>query len=480
MKCTLLVATGTMVVLVGCCLGDEVSAGSWGCCVVMLASVSANVVLGRSNARLREQQRADRGQLLQVTEERDRARSEEASWRQRQNERTRVLSSVLEDLKRERRRLRREIAVRTVLQRKNDILSQRVYHAVEAAPNGMLLLSATGEILMANTNVEKTFGYEREQLLGKRLAMLFPDQHVSMPPVEGESDDDNARRDLIGRCSDGSEVPIECGLTPLETHEGLFVIAALVDITERKRVHDELCQRNAEMEQLLHVVSHDLKSPLVTVEGYTGILQRHAQAGDLDKVIEAAGRIHRGAQTMSRLIDDLLELSRVGSQPLVATPVDLAGVVGQVTELLESALEAAGAQLRLDTEPVTLHADEGQLVRVLLNLVGNAIKYGCPEPGSTIRVGAISHAGETQVFVHDEGPGVPTAYRERIFRLFQRHDRRPGGTGVGLATVATVMHRHGGRAWVEDGDGGGACFWIAFPTPAATRLELAEPAGVQS
>jgi signal transduction histidine kinase len=235
------------------------------------------------------------------------------------------------------------------------------------------------------------------------------------------------------------------------------------EIEIRQAIQEALEEKTEELEQLLYVMSHDLKSPLVTVSGFATILTEHLAAGQTDKAQEAAERVHRGAATMNRLIDDLLEISRVGTRQIVIEDVDVAGVVADVVEALEAPLAQAGAVVQVEAPLPTVRADRSQLVRVFLNLVGNAIKYGCQASGGEITIAGLDGPKEVRLVVRDHGPGIDPKHHERIFQLFQRLSVDERGTGLGLATVAKVMDRHDGRAWVESRLGDGASFWLAFP-----------------
>lgn len=246
-----------------------------------------------------------------------------------------------------------------------------------------------------------------------------------------------------------------------------MILVAIEDATERIEAERELSLRNEEMEQFTHTVSHDLKSPLVTINGFIGLLEAHLASGQQDKVQHAIDRIRRGADRMSRLIDDLLELSRIGRVRGELVPVDMTALVHQVSGGMELRLARLGCTLDVHPDMPIVRADEDRMADVFENLLANALKYGCDAMGKKIQVGAESVGGEIRYFVRDEGPGIAPEYQERIFGLFQRLHSDQEGTGVGLAIVAKVMNVHNGRAWVESEPGNGATFWIAFPALAA-------------
>lgn len=233
--------------------------------------------------------------------------------------------------------------------------------------------------------------------------------------------------------------------------------------TELTRANEELRHRNAEMEQFTYTVSHDLKSPLVTVQGYAGLIEHESQRGSADRLVEYAREIKAAGQHMSTLIGDLLELSRIGRVVGEPRQVDIAEIARHVGRTHVAQLESRGIRyvVRDDIPPVV--ADAHRIGQVIDNLVVNAIKYGVRDTGTIIEVGGEASSGEVRIYVRDNGPGIPTEYQGRIFDLFQRLHAEPDGTGVGLAIVKRIMEVHNGRVWVESRPDEGATFWIALP-----------------
>lgn len=247
-----------------------------------------------------------------------------------------------------------------------------------------------------------------------------------------------------------------------EFHSALTVFI-LRRSEELERLNRELLAKNQEMEQFVYTVSHDLKSPLVTCMGYIGMMEEDLSTGNLDEVRDSARRIRGAAERMSHLIDDLLELSRVGRHGhhprLLDTRVLAAELVAEWAERF--ALQRV--QVRIQSDLPAVYADETSLNRLLENLLENALKYGCVGPEPVIHIGGEATEEEVRLFVRDNGPGIAEEYHQKIFRLFQRLDASKKGTGVGLASVAKIMSMHKGRAWVESSMGQGATFWLAFP-----------------
>ncbi|MCG3130619.1 MAG: Adaptive-response sensory-kinase SasA [Phycisphaerae bacterium] len=354
---------------------------------------------------------------------------------------------------------------------------ERFRIAVEAAPSATVMTDAQGRILLINAQTETMFGYQREELLGNAVETLVPRRfREAHPQFRGAFFADpharpmGAGRDLYGLHKDGHEFPVEIGLNPIRTDEGLVVLASIVDITERKRAeaslqsaHDELLRRNEEMEQFTYTVSHDLKSPLVNLQGFAAYLARDVEAGRTDRIIEFTGHITHAVGKMRETIDALLEISRAGRVSSDAKPVHVRRLVDDWVTAHAESIARAGASVLVASESPVISFDPARLHEVLDNLLTNALKYGCPSPGGRIEVGWERRGGEIRFFVRDHGPGIAPHHHKRIFELFQRLHRHPEGTGVGLSLVKRVIEHHRGRVWVESEEDRGACFWFSLP-----------------
>ncbi len=346
---------------------------------------------------------------------------------------------------------------------------ERFRLVVEASPSAMLKIDRKRTISLVNRRAEELFGYTREELIGLSIELLIPERFRAHHPghVAGFFADPKSRamgsgRELYGLRKDGSEVPIEIGLNPIEMPEGLFTLASIIDITERKRAEDNLRRSNAELEQFAYIASHDLQEPLRMVASYTGLLEQRYK-GKLDA--KADKYIHYavdGARRMQELIRDLLDFSRVGSQgkPLVA--VASQGVVRSVLEMLAHAIRDAKAHVEVGPLPTVL-ADEGQLRQLFQNLIGNALKFR-GDAAPLIRIQAVRRNTHWMFSVSDNGIGMDMKYAERVFQMFQRlHSRdKYEGTGIGLAISKRIVERHGGQIWIESTLGSGTTFFFTL------------------
>ncbi len=262
------------------------------------------------------------------------------------------------------------------------------------------------------------------------------------------------------------------------------VVLTIVDVTDLKkaerqlrRLNEELRHRNQEAEAFAHTVSHDLKSPLVTIGCMMGLLRESLSTAADPEPVRYVDQTEATVRSMRQTIDDLLELSRVGRTRNRLVDVDLGELVEEVQRGNAVHLAREGIELRVAPDPPTIRADRRRLVQVLDNLVSNAIKYGCDGEGPHAVDVEWEDAGDRVVVsVSDRGPGVPEAFREQVFGLFQRLRRDRAGTGVGLALVRRIVEAHGGRTWIEGRPGGGACFRVELPREGLDdeTLELVE------
>ena len=353
--------------------------------------------------------------------------------------------------------------------------TERLFRTVvESSPSGVVMVDRRGTIVLVNREIERLFGYSRNELVGRSIELLVPQRlrqnHPAMRQeflLNPQTRAMGAGRDLFGVHKDGSEIPVEIGLNPIEAEEGFFVLASVIDIGPRKQAEEELRRSNEELERFAYVASHDLQEPLRTVASYVQLLSRRYRdqldADAVDFIDFAVGGVRR----MQHLIEDLLAFSRVGTRGAPLVPTGMHAVFEDTLASLHAALEESHATVTADPLPMVV-ADAGQLAQLLTNLIGNALKFrGTDAPH--VRVSAERSGRMWTISVQDNGIGIAPEYFERIFVIFQRlHSREEYvGTGVGLAICKKIVERHGGRIWVESAPGSGARF--SFTLPAVTE-----------
>lgn len=357
------------------------------------------------------------------------------------------------------------VIARDITRRKN--LEERFRLSVEASPNGMVVVDAEGRIVLVNRETERLFGYSRDELAGANIDLLVPGSargdHASQRANYLAHPSKRAMgsgRALFGRREDGSEIPVEIGLNPIETPDGLLVLASIVDISERQRVLAELQRSNSELEQFAYVASHDLQEPLRMVASYTALLEQRYR-GQLDD--RADKYIHYavdGAKRMQLLINDLLLFSRVTTHAKPFAPTDTGALVGRVVgTALRAAVEESGARIDVGELPVVM-ADEVQLTQVFQNLISNALKFRADDRPPVVSVSASREGAAWRFSVKDNGIGIEAQYRDRVFEMFQRLHGIGSypGSGIGLTLARKIVLRHGGAIWFESEPGSSTTF----------------------
>ncbi len=222
--------------------------------------------------------------------------------------------------------------------------------------------------------------------------------------------------------------------------------------------------RNEEMERFNYTVSHDLKSPLVTVQGFLGFLRKDLTAGKLERAFQDLDRIQNATNGMQKLVNNLLELSRVGRALNEKEPVPFDEIVHKAMAMLGHAIEAHQVQIEMKGNMPTVMVDVNRMQEALQNLIDNAIKYMGGQSQPRITITCQQQDTHFAFCVADNGSGVDAADHDRIFALFERADQQTEGTGLGLALVKRIIALHGGRIWVEsEGKNQGASFYFTLP-----------------
>ena len=241
------------------------------------------------------------------------------------------------------------------------------------------------------------------------------------------------------------------------------------ELTERKKLIEELETKNAELERFTYTVSHDLKSPLVTMKGFLGYLEQDTMTGNVERLKGDTKRIANAVDKMSQLLDDVLELSRIGRFINPPEIVPFEELAREAIELVDGRIQERGVTLELQPNLPSVHVDRQRLTEVLQNLLDNAAKYMGDQPEPRIEIGQRGEAeGKPVFYVKDNGMGIAPEYHELVFGLFNKLDARSEGTGIGLALVKRIIEFHGGRIWVESEAGQGSAFYFTLPKAGLT------------
>ncbi|MCB0335309.1 MAG: PAS domain S-box protein, partial [Bdellovibrionales bacterium] len=308
-----------------------------------------------------------------------------------------------------------------------------------------------------------------QELLGLSIEILVPERyrgpHAQMRAdfcLEPKKRLMGVGRELYGLRKDGSEFPVAIGLNPIEIDGELFVLSSVIDNSERARILQELKHQHEEMQSLLYTVSHDLKAPLVTIEGFAGIMADALKSGDIDVAMDSSERISKATQVMRSLIGDILELVRVGSLELTLDRVDIEEVLDRVENVLLAELQEKSVSVVREMRLPIVFSDASRISQIFTNLIGNAIKYGVTKQDTNVYVGVEEAPQAYHFYVRDCGQGISPEHHKKIFTLFYRANTTEIGSGVGLAIVAKAARSLGGQTWLDSTSGGGSTFWFSI------------------
>ncbi|MHB9096392.1 MAG: PAS domain S-box protein [Syntrophales bacterium] len=336
-----------------------------------------------------------------------------------------------------------------------------------------------GRILEANDAATRAYGYSYEQLLtmtihdlrGADVGRLTAEQ-ITMAFDQG------LLFEMVHRRQDGSAFPVEVSAQGAEIGGRRILISVVRDITERKRIESELNERtavleertrqmeaaNKELESFSYSVSHDLRAPLRAIDGYSRMILR--QQGDTfdENTRRQFNRITDSAKMMGQLIDDLLALARLGREALSLSRLSVEDLTRDVWEELKANNPDRPVDLKICHIPLGM-GDQSLVKQVLVNILSNAIKFTRIREAPLVEVGGYGTETENVYYVRDNGVGFDMQYHDKLFGVFQRlHSVEDyEGTGVGLAIVQRIIHRHGGRVWAESKVDEGACFYFTLP-----------------
>lgn len=386
---------------------------------------------------------------------------------------------------------------------RQELSNEQLRKVIEASPNGIIMVNDRGEIVLVNLQIEKLFGYTRENLVGKPIEILVPDSAKAIHPKQRESFFTNpstrsmgAGRDLFGLKSDGSLIPIEIGLNPLDMQGEKFVLASVVDITERRKAEQALIGAKEELEtrvsertkelkeakdqaqeasrlksEFLANMSHEIRTPMNAVIGMCNILSKtHLDS----RQQQYTDNIRDGANTLLTIINDVLDFSKIeaGHMEIEAIDFDVVRLVESTCEMLAAAARHKKLSVLAEIDediPAQLRGDPERLRQILINLLSNAIKFSTH--GNIVvktRLEKVQGSNALVFFsVKDEGIGISKEQLDRLFKPFEQADgsisRRFGGTGLGLSICKRLVQLMNGNIGVNSTSQKGSEFWIQVP-----------------
>jgi two-component system sensor histidine kinase/response regulator len=357
---------------------------------------------------------------------------------------------------------------------------------IDLAPSGMVLAGPDGNIVLVNKHVSAMFGYDWDELVGQPIEVLVPPndrrKHAEYRSVFVHSPSARAMgpgRYITGCRKDGSEVPVEIGLTPIPTAGGLYVLSGIVDITERQSIERSLTDASRMKSEFLANMSHEIRTPMNVIIGMSQVLLETELTAEQRRF---AQMITTGAESLLTIINDVLDFSKMeaGKLQISSVDFDLGAVAQEAVAFLTESAARKGLELTCSTELAVcrVRGDPGRIRQIMVNIIGNAIKF--TETGRVdVSVTCDQDARDlmAQFEVRDTGIGMTEAVHATLFRPFCQGDqsttRKHGGTGLGLAISKHLVDLMGGSLHCESSPGKGSTFW--FNVPLAPASQPAEP-----
>lgn len=345
----------------------------------------------------------------------------------------------------------------------------RLRAMLEAVPDMVLEIKRDGAIAQYIPAANEELNFLPAGVVGKTVSQVLPAiAEQTAFAMERALDSGQLHAFEFDISVKGEQKTLEARVSPIGSD---LVLVMIRDISlnkwweaEREKLIGELEQKNAELERFTYTVSHDLKSPIITIRGFLGFVHADAKAGNMARLEKDIQRINDATEKMQRLLADLLELSRVGR--ITQTPVDISTneLISEVVELLHGRLTMERVEVCVDANLPPIHGDRPRIFEVFQNLIDNSAKFMGDQPNPRVDIGVRGELDGNPVFyVRDNGIGIPPQFRDRVFGLFDKLDPLSEGTGIGLALVKRIVEFHGGKIWVESEVGQGATFFFNLP-----------------
>jgi len=353
---------------------------------------------------------------------------------------------------------------------------EKYRNILENIEDGYFEVDLAGNFTFFNPSLCRFLGYPREEMQGmnnrvfmdaenaKKVFRAFNEVYVTGIPQKGfewETIRKDGARTYI-------EVSVSLIARPGEKPTGFRGIAR--DVTERKQAEEErerllaeIAAKNQELESFVYTISHDLRAPLVSLDGFYSLLKRESQDQLGEQGQHYLERIRANVAHMNTLVTELLELSRIGRVVGPEEEIDVGVLLREIEEGLALKLEPEGVEFIVQQPLPAVRGDRGRIRQVFANLIENAVKFRSLERGLRIEVGCEEERGFYRLHVRDNGIGILPQYQEQIFEPFRQLDRGIEGVGMGLALVKRIVEHHGGRLWVESELGKGSTFYFTIP-----------------
>ncbi|HYV26905.1 MAG TPA: PAS domain S-box protein [Candidatus Eisenbacteria bacterium] len=374
---------------------------------------------------------------------------------------------------------------------------ERLRAILQTAVEGIITIDERGIVESMNRAAEKLFGYSAAEVIGKNVSMLMPapyreqhDGYLHNYRHTGQAKIIGIGREVVGQRKDGTVFPMDLAVSEVKLADKRVFTGFVRDITERKRAEQKLAElantladKNKELETVVYVASHDLRSPLVNVQGFSKELARacervHAILGKAhdqpelkvllsEEVPEAIEFIQAGVAKMDALLSGFLRFSRLGRAAITIEALDMNDMLGKIAQSMEFQLKQAGAKLQVGELPRCM-GDAIQIYQVFSNLLDNAIKYLDPKRTGVINISGRAEDGRAIYAVQDNGIGIAKEHQGKVFEIFHRLNPASGsGEGLGLTIAQKMLERQDGKIWLESEPGKGTTFFVSLPAAQA-------------
>ena len=362
-----------------------------------------------------------------------------------------------------------------------------IENLVENAADLIITTDLDDRILTWNRGAEVLFGYNKDEVIGKHLSILLPQERVhELAEMRAKVEISGALRDIEVRSKrkDGVMIYLSLSVSPIRDVEGRIIgfLRVAKDITEKKRYERRLKELDKMKSDFVSNVSHELRTPLTAIKGSVDNMLDGLTGSLNEKQVRYLARIKSNTDRLSRLINDLLDLSRIESGRVEVRPtiVPLAALAEEVAEHLKAVAAEKMIQIEVPSpdRSLTVWADRDKVTQILMNLIGNAVKF-TPQEGKVTVAMEKNGIEDVRISVADTGPGILPEETNKIFVKFYQvaniEKQRPKGSGMGLAISKALVEMHGGKIWVESELGRGSTFYFTLPAQQPFKIEM--PAG---
>ncbi|MEJ8804276.1 PAS domain-containing sensor histidine kinase [Pontibacter sp. H249] len=352
--------------------------------------------------------------------------------------------------------------------------------AISFFPDAVIVVDECNTMLALNAPTAHLFGYQQEQLIGKSLNVLLPDQlNIRLSDYLTKSKIYEMGKSLIfsGYRKDGFRISVDVALAPIIVNNKSLLIATFRDVTHSKEIErklltqiEQLKAKQEELEKFSYMIAHDLKSPLINLHAVVHLMNKELPDKKNTKLAEYIAAVQNSLESITNLISGIAAYSKSGTGN-IEEDINLNQVMADVRKLIK--IPYNGHLLQEGKLPV-ISGNKTKVLQIFLNLICNAFKHN-DNPTPCVKVSSSEKNGATLISVSDNGPGVPKSLRKRIFRLFDKgNSSRVDSQGIGLSIVKKLVEEHGGSVTVNEGRLGGADFVFSWPSDHAKAYKPME------